>query len=245
MRDELQERRMKAELTLEGVCKSFETPGGLLTILDGVDLSLSRGDAVAITGPSGVGKSTLLYLIGGLEPPSSGLVEVLGRNVWSLGPQELAEFRNQSVGFVFQDHYLLPQLNVLENVLVPAIVKHGVDARTRDRAKKLLDRVGLGLRAGHRPDQLSGGERQRAALCRALINDPLILLADEPTGNLDPATATTIGSLLLELAREQSMILLTVTHSQELAGRFPRNLMLLAGKLTDRPPTVAPEGARS
>ena len=217
---------MKAELTLEGVCKSFETPGGLLTILDGVDLSLSRGDAVAITGPSGVGKSTLLYLIGGLEPPSSGLVEVLGRNV-------------------FQDHYLLPQLNVLENVLVPAIVKHGVDARTRDRAKKLLDRVGMGLRAGHRPDQLSGGERQRAALCRALINDPLILLADEPTGNLDPATATTIGSLLLELAREQSMILLTVTHSQELAGRFPRNLMLLAGKLTDRPPTVAPEGARS
>jgi len=223
-----------AELALSGVVKRFDGPEGGLTILDGVDLTMSGGDAAVITGPSGVGKSTLLYLIGGLEPPTAGTIQVAGQNPWTLSAEALAAFRNERVGFVFQDHYLLPQLSVLENVLIPALVRTGVGPAQQDRAKQLLDRVGLAARASHRPDQLSGGERQRTALCRALINEPTVLLADEPTGNLDPATATAIGSLLLELAREKGTILLTVTHSRELAGRFPRRFTLSGGRLVDQ-----------
>lgn len=229
-----------ADLALSGVVKRFDGPEGGLTILDGVDLTLSRGDAAVITGPSGVGKSTLLYLIGGLEPPTAGTILLAGQNPWTLSAQALAEFRNARVGFVFQDHYLLPQLNVLENVLIPALVLTGVGPAEQDRAKRLLDRVGLAARASHRPDQLSGGERQRTALCRALINEPTVLLADEPTGNLDPATATAIGSLLLELAREKGTILLTVTHSRELAGRFPRQFTLHGGRLLEQTAGTGP-----
>lgn len=224
-----------ADLALSGVVKRFDGPEGGLTILDGVDLTLGRGDAAAITGPSGVGKSTLLYLIGGLEPPTAGTIELAGQNPWTLSAPALAAFRNERVGFVFQDHYLLPQLSVLENVLVPALVRTGVGPTQQNRARQLLERVGLTARASHRPDQLSGGERQRTALCRALINDPAVLLADEPTGNLDPATATAIGSLLLELAREKGTILLTVTHSRELAARFPRQFTLSGGRLLEQP----------
>lgn len=224
-----------ADLCLAGVGKTFEGPDGGLRILEGVDLALSRGDAAAITGPSGVGKSTLLYLVGGLEPPTSGTITLQGRNPWTLSPGELAVFRNEAVGFVFQDHYLLPQLSVIENILVPALIRSGVTASIEARARGLLERVGLSSRASHRPDQLSGGERQRTALCRALINEPIVILADEPTGNLDPVTARSIGGLLLELAREKGTILLTVTHSQELASRFPRHFSLAGGRLVEQP----------
>src|SRR5579872_5200425 len=191
-----------ADLQLTGVTKSYPAAGGALSILSGVDLALSRGDALAITGPSGAGKSTLLYIIGTLDTPSGGSVRILGQDPFSFGRAALARFRNTTIGFVFQEHYLLPQCTVLENVLIPTIAGKGAGHAEESRAKSLLERVGLGARATHRPAELSGGERQRAAICRALINQPPLLLADEPTGNLDRHTADSIGSLLLELGRE-------------------------------------------
>jgi lipoprotein-releasing system ATP-binding protein len=200
-----------------------------------VDLSLSRGDAVAVTGPSGSGKSTLLYILGTLDTPSAGSVQILDRDVLALDAAAQADFRNKNVGFVFQDHHLLPQCTVLENVLIPALAGAGAGSAEEARARGLLERVGLGQRIGHRPAQLSGGEKQRVAVCRALINGPALLLADEPTGNLDRATADAVGSLLLELNREQNTMLLCVTHSSELAERFPRRVELVDGKLESRP----------
>jgi lipoprotein-releasing system ATP-binding protein len=181
---------------------------------------LKRGDAAAIMGPSGAGKSTLLYIVGGLEQPTSGTVMLDGRNPFVLSEKELAAFRNQSIGFIFQDHCLLPQCSVLENVLVPTLVSKDRDNYS-ERARDLLGQVGLSDRLDHRPAELSGGEKQRVALARALIHKPLLLLCDEPTGNLDQASADVVASLLLELHQRQETILIVVTHSAELAARFP------------------------
>ena len=214
-------------LTLSQVEKSYPTANGPLSILSGVSLQLNEGDAVAIMGPSGSGKSTLLYIMGALEPPSGGTVSIDGRDPFALPERELAAFRNSHIGFVFQDHSLLPQLTVLENVLVPTLV--APDGDSTPRARKLLDRVGLGARLDHRPSELSGGEKQRVAIARALIRDPRLVLCDEPTGNLDRDSALNVAALLLELHRERNSVLVVVTHSLELAGKFPRCLQLTSG----------------
>jgi lipoprotein-releasing system ATP-binding protein len=208
-------------LDVAKIAKEYPTPRGPLPILSGVSFALQRGDAAAIMGPSGAGKSTLLYILGGLEQPTSGTVSLDGRNPFTLPEKDLAAFRNQSVGFIFQDHCLLPQCSVLENVLVPTLVAEHALSGARDRARELLVQVGLGDRLDHRPAELSGGEKQRVALARALIREPLLLLCDEPTGNLDQASADVVASLLLELHRRQEAILIVVTHSAELAARFP------------------------
>jgi lipoprotein-releasing system ATP-binding protein len=211
-------------LELLDVTKEYATPKGPLAVLSGVTLALKRGDAAAIMGPSGAGKSTLLYIAGGLEPPTSGSVALEATHPYGLAERELAEFRNRKIGFLFQDHCLLPQCSVLENVLVPCLVaKDRADYRADypGRARELLDQVGLGERLDHRPAELSGGEKQRAALARAMILRPLLLLCDEPTGNLDQASAGVVASLLLELHRRQETILILVTHSGDLAAQFP------------------------
>lgn len=200
--------------------KDYPTPRGPLPILADISLSLKRGDAVSIMGPSGSGKSTLLYIVGALEPPTSGTVTLDGQNPFELDEQRLAQFRNQQIGFVFQDHCLLPQCSVLENVLAPTLVAEGTDDFTA-RARLLLKQVGLSERLDHRPAELSGGEKQRTAIARALIRQPLLLLCDEPTGNLDHDSADTVASLLLELHAQQQTMLIVVTHSAELAARFP------------------------
>ena len=207
-------------LEVSNLAKTYPTPRGPLSILLGVSFRLERGDAAAIMGPSGAGKSTLLYILGGLEQPTSGTVAVDRRSPFALSEKELAAFRNQSIGFIFQDHCLLPQCSVLENVLVPTLVSND-GAGYVDRARDLLGQVGLSDRLDHRPAELSGGEKQRVALARALIHKPLLLLCDEPTGNLDQASADVVASLLLELHRQQETILIVVTHSAELAARFP------------------------
>lgn len=218
-------------LAVTGLKKSFTSGNGELAILKGVEMSLKAGDAVAVTGPSGSGKSTLLYIIGLLDSADSGSVLIDGTNAADLPATEQARFRGRHVGFVFQDHHLLPQLTVLENVLVPTLSIGGAGPQQRSRAEQLLGRVGLAERLHHRPAQLSGGERQRAAVCRALINSPALILADEPTGNLDRTTADAVGTLLLDMAREHGAALACVTHSMELARRFPQRLDLRDGKL--------------
>ena len=222
-----------SDLSVKGLTKEFASAVGPLEVLHGIDLQLKRGDALAITGPSGSGKSTLLYVLGTLDRPTSGEVRILGRDPFEMGPAALASYRNENIGFIFQDHHLLPQCSVLENVLIPALAGSGAGRAEEERARRLLDRVGMGPRISHRPAQLSGGERQRVAVCRALINEPALLLADEPTGNLDRATAESVGTLLLELSKEQNTLLVCVTHSVELAERFPRHSELRDGKLAD------------
>jgi lipoprotein-releasing system ATP-binding protein len=212
--------------------KDYPTRSGSLAVLAGVSLTLARGDALAVTGPSGSGKSTLLHVLGTLDPPTAGTVSLDGVNPFALGDKDLAAFRNAKVGFVFQDHHLLPQCSVLENVLVPTLVSpNGDRSKFETYAKELIDRVGLGGRLEHRPAELSGGERQRAAVARALIHKPTLLLADEPTGNLDRKTAAAVGELLLELHRQENTILVVVTHSQELAGMLPKRMEMADGKL--------------
>ena len=224
---------MPADLEVTNVSKSFPTAAGDLPILTGVNLSLSRGEELVVMGPSGAGKSTLLYIIGTLDAPSGGSVNILGQNPFALDRSTLARFRNANIGFVFQDHYLLPQCTVLENVLIPTLAGNGADKAAEDRARFLLERVGLAPRMAHRPAELSGGERQRVAICRALINRPPLLLADEPTGNLDRHTAESVGTILLELSREEKAILVVVTHSAELAERLPRRCELIDGRLRE------------
>jgi lipoprotein-releasing system ATP-binding protein len=207
-------------LRVNGVGKSYPSALGDVPVLSDVSLSLGPGDAAAIMGPSGSGKSTLLYILGALEPPTTGTVTLDGRNPFQLTPKELAAFRNKDIGFVFQDHCLLPQCSVLENVLVPAMV--GVaDSGVNAHARMLLEQVGLSHRLTHLPAQLSGGEKQRVALARALVRKPRLLLCDEPTGNLDRASADSVAALLFELQKKQDAILIVVTHSAELAARFP------------------------
>lgn len=224
-------------LIAKDITKSYPTPRGALSILNGISLTMNRGDAVAITGPSGSGKSTLLYILGGLEPPSSGTITLDGSNPYELGERAQAAFRNQHIGFVFQDHSLLPQCSVLENVLVPtlaAVSRDGTGTTDEHRARELLTQVGLGDRLDHRPAELSGGEKQRTAVARALILNPTLLLCDEPTGNLDRSSANGVAELLLDLHAARKTILITVTHSAALAERFATRYEMDAGKLVNR-----------
>jgi lipoprotein-releasing system ATP-binding protein len=219
------------------ISKSYPTPRGTLSILNGISLSLKRGDAIAITGPSGSGKSTLLYILGALEPPSAGTLTLDGANPYELGEREQAAFRNRHIGFVFQDHSLLPQCSVLENVLAPTLAAPSRDAAASDderRARNLLAQVGLADRLDHRPAELSGGEKQRAAVARALILDPTLLLCDEPTGNLDRSSANAVAELLLDLHAARKTILITVTHNSALAERFDTRYEMDSGKLVNR-----------
>lgn len=200
-------------------------------MLQNVSLRLAGGTSVVITGPSGSGKSTLLHIIGTLEEPSNGIVEINAINPFTLSEPELAAYRNSVIGFVFQEHHLLPQYSVLENVLIPTLAfKRETDAT--ERAVQLLKRVGLTDRQSHRPAELSGGERQRVAIARALINQPDILLCDEPTGNLDAATTDTVANLLFELHRAEKTLLIVVTHNLSLTSRFDRHLQLVDGTCT-------------
>ena len=222
-------------LNVSQVGKHYPTPRGPLTVLSGVTFALAPGEAAAITGPSGSGKSTLLYMLGALEPPSEGEITLGGRNPFALSPADLADFRNSEIGFVFQDHCLLPQCTVLENVLVPTLVARrgssqdpGEDAR---RARASLEAVGLAERLEHRPGELSGGEKQRVAIARALVRQPRLVLCDEPTGNLDQASASTVASLLLDLHQRQQNILIVVTHSERLAALFPIRFDIAEGRL--------------
>src|SRR5262245_12943559 len=217
-------------LELANLTKEYATPRGPLPILSGVNLTFQRGDAVAIMGPSGSGKSTLLYVVGALEPPTSGTVTLDEQNPFELGEPAMAAFRNQKIGFVFQDHCLLPQCSVLENVLAPTLVG-GANGDYVERAEKLLAQVGLSERLDHRPAQLSGGEKQRVAIARALIQEPLLLLCDEPTGNLDRHSAENVASLLLDLHEQRQTILIVVTHSAELAAKFPARFELIERQL--------------
>jgi lipoprotein-releasing system ATP-binding protein len=207
-------------LEAANIFKSYPAPHGDLVVLSDVSLRLDRGDAVAITGPSGSGKSTLLHILGALDVPTSGTVTLDGVNPFTLDQRQLAGFRNQKVGFVFQEHCLLPQCTVLENVLTPTLVARDNNNST-ERAQSLLAQVALSERLDHRPAELSGGEKQRVALARALINQPVLLLCDEPTGNLDRKAADNVASLLLDLHARQQTMLIVVTHSAELASRFP------------------------
>ena len=207
-------------LEVTGLAKSYPTPRGALDILSGVDFTLRPGEAASIVGPSGSGKSTLLYILGALEPPTAGAVTLDGVDPFALAAAELAAFRNRRVGFVFQDHLLLPQCTVLENVLVPTLVGEGMDGAP-DRARELLERAGLADRLDHRPAELSGGERQRVSLARALIRRPPLLLCDEPTGNLDRAAGEVVADMLFDLHGRQETVLVVVTHNVELAARCP------------------------
>ena len=218
-------------LNASHLSKSYPTPAGELTVLRDVTLSLNAGDAACVMGPSGSGKSTLLYIIGGLEPPTSGTVQLDGKDPYALSADALAAFRNHDVGFVLQDHCLLPQCTVLENVLVPTLVGEA-DATAPDRARALLDQVGLGARLNHRPGELSGGEKQRAAIARALIRKPRLILCDEPTGNLDAETAAIVADLLIALHAQQQAIMVLVTHSEALGARFSRRWTMNRGVLT-------------
>lgn len=219
-------------LNVSGVSKQYPTPRGPLTVLSDVNFSLSPGDAAAITGPSGSGKSSLLYMLGALEPPSQGTISLDGQNPFALSAAALADFRNTSIGFVFQDHCLLPQCSVLENVLVPTLVAKDGNEDAAARARACLEQVGLGARLDHRPGELSGGEKQRAAIARALVRQPRLVLCDEPTGNLDQASAATVAAMLLDLHARQRNILIVVTHSDRLAGRFPIRFDISDGRLT-------------
>jgi lipoprotein-releasing system ATP-binding protein len=219
-------------LKVENLSKEYATPNGPLRILSNISFDLKPGAAVSIMGPSGSGKSTLLYILGALEPPSSGRVSLDGLDPFSLRPKELAAFRNRQLGFIFQDHCLLPQCSVIENVLTPTLVAER-DGNVTTRARELLKRVGLGERVDHRPAQLSGGEKQRTALARALIMKPRLLLCDEPTGNLDQKSASVVANLLLEVLRDSDTSLIVVTHSPELASRCPRMLELREGRLQE------------
>lgn len=222
----------KALVEVRGVSKSFRSGDHKVRVLDGVSLNINAQESVAIVGPSGSGKSTLLNLLGTLDQPDQGTIVIDGKNLSMMAGDELAAFRNRNIGFVFQSHHLLPHLNVLENVLVPVLAQASeVGGSALDRARELLKRVGLEDRENHLPGRLSGGERQRVAVVRALINQPRLILADEPTGALDRVSAAEVGRLLTELNREQGITLIVVTHSDELAARMDRVLSMENGSV--------------
>ena len=220
-------------LQLENISREFPSAenGEPLRVLRGLSLEIDHGESIAIVGPSGCGKSTLLNIIGTLDQPTTGKVTLDGQDLNTLDGNALAALRNREIGFIFQSHHLLPQCTVMENVLVPTLAHGQATATDEERGQRLLERVDLGERLAHRPGQLSGGERQRVAVVRALINQPKLLLADEPTGALDQTTADKLGQLLVELNQEENVTLITVTHSADLANRMARTLELLDGQL--------------
>lgn len=222
-------------LELKNIYKSFEHPQAesQLNILQDISLTCKAGETIAITGPSGSGKTTLLNIIGGLDNPTSGQVLHQGENIISLSEKQLAEFRNQHIGFIFQQHHLLPQLTTLENVLLPTLVTPSDQKEKIVYAQELLDKVGLSDRLDHIPAQLSGGEQQRVAVVRALINKPQVLLADEPTGSLDQKTSASIANLLVQLNAELETLLIVVTHSMQLAEKMHKRLKLVNGSLEE------------
>ena len=233
-----------SQLVVQNIAKEFPTRAEPLVILRDVSFLLDEGGNLAIVGPSGSGKSTLLHTLGTLDAPTKGTVQLAGIDPFALDETGLAQFRNRRIGFIFQDHHLLPQCSAIENVLVPTLANGAASAADIDRAKKLLGRVGLSRRLQHRPAELSGGERQRVAVARALILKPLLLLADEPTGNLDRASAAEIGELLLELPRDERAMLITVTHSADLASRFDRQMELNDGHLVEIKAATASGGSK-
>jgi lipoprotein-releasing system ATP-binding protein len=216
-------------VTVQNVTKTFEHEGRSLQVLKGIDLQIDRGEMVTIVGPSGAGKSTLLHLIGTLDLPTEGRILYGGRDVTRLGSLELAEFRNRSIGFVFQFHHLLPEFTALENVMMPGLIRGS--RRLEDRARQLLDEVGLTDRLTHRPGELSGGEQQRVALARALLMKPELVLADEPTGNLDSQTSNSVQSLIFDLNRRHGITFLIVTHSRDFAAMMPRRVSMKDGRI--------------
>jgi lipoprotein-releasing system ATP-binding protein len=221
-----------SRLVVASLSKEYPTPAEPLVVLRDVSLDLAPGDALAIVGPSGSGKSTLLNILGTLDAPTAGTVRLAGADPFALPEPKLAEFRSQRIGFVFQEHHLLPQCTALENVLLPRIASAGkADDAAVARARDLLNRVGLANRETHFPAELSGGERQRVAVARAMMNEPALLLADEPTGNLDAANSRAVGELLATVAAQMHAILVVVTHSAQLAAAFPRRMTVNDGHL--------------
>jgi lipoprotein-releasing system ATP-binding protein len=220
-------------LQVTDLAKEYPTPRGPLRILSGVAFDLAPGDAAAVMGPSGSGKSSLLYILGGLDAPTSGTVTLDGRNPFQLSPSELAAFRNKEIGFIFQDHCLLPQCTVLENVLIPTLVAPGKDDDAR--ARRLIQQVGLADRIDHRPAELSGGERQRVAIARTLVRGPRLLLCDEPTGNLDSVNTDSILALFDELGGA-GLTIVIVTHENAVAARAHRRVRMIDGRLTEEGP---------
>ncbi len=214
-----------------GLRRSFKTGDGEIEVLCGVDLTLEVGETVSIVGTSGVGKSTLLHILGALDRPTSGSVEFNGEDVFSKTPDELSQFRSESLGFVFQFHHLLPEFNAIENVMMPGLIANMPPEVARERGIGLLEEVGLGHRIEHPVGKLSGGERQRVAVARAVLREPALILADEPTGNLDPKTGDQVLGLLMNLNRTHNSALVVVTHSPEIAERFGRNLVMNSGSL--------------
>ncbi len=219
-------------LSAKGIHKTYILGKRSLEVLRGIDLDVERGDFLALRGASGAGKSTLLHLLGGLDTPNEGKVQLAGRNLATLSRRELARLRNQEVGFIFQAYYLLPELDALENVCLPARMARRPAAQAQRRGRELLERVGLKERVEHKPYELSGGEQQRVAIARALINDPLLILADEPTGNLDSHTGTDIIDLLCAIREEKSTTLVMATHDAKVAARAPRVIELVDGQIS-------------
>ncbi|RMF25100.1 MAG: ABC transporter ATP-binding protein [Deltaproteobacteria bacterium] len=222
-----------AVLEVRGLRRSFDDGRRVIEVLRGVDLVVDAADSVAIVGESGVGKSTLLHLLGALDRPDAGRIVLDGRDLLALGGRELAALRNRAIGYVFQFHYLLGDFDAVENVMMPLLIEGQSRARARRRAVELLERVGLGERLGHRPGELSGGEQQRVAVARAVALRPRLILADEPTGNLDPATAGEVQRLLRDLQREEGAAMVVATHNQTLAQAMNRTLRLRAGLLAE------------
>ena len=221
-------------LIVQQLCKEYPTPAEPLVVLRDIEIELARGQSLAVLGPSGSGKSTLLHLIGTLDAPTSGQIRLGGVDPFSLDPLALAHYRNQKIGFVFQEHYLLPQCTLLENVLLPTLALGKSQSAAMGRAQDLLDRVGLADRQRHYPSECSGGERQRAAMARAMMMQPTLLLADEPTGNLDRKTADQVADVMLDVQRQEGTILLLATHSQTLAEKMQRSSELVDGCLQSR-----------
>ncbi len=223
-------------IEIQNLVKRYSGPTGDITVLDELELEVSKGDSIAIVGPSGCGKTTLLNILGTLDVPSSGSVSISGKSLESINADERARFRNHTLGFVFQQHFLLPQCSVLENVMMPRLAGDWKESEneTRDRAKKLIQELGLEHRLDHMPFQLSGGERLRAAVARALINQPALVLADEPTGSLDPSMGDQVADLFAQLNHQHDVTLVTVTHNMALANRMGKVYTLESGKLQQR-----------
>jgi ABC-type lipoprotein export system ATPase subunit len=224
---------MNEPIVAQEVTKSFARDGERVEVLKGVSLAVAVGELVSIAGPSGVGKSTLLHLLGGLERPTGGKISYGETNLAELTDLALARFRNRHAGFVFQFHHLLPEFSAVENVMLPLLIRRATPAAARERAAALLGRVGLSGRLRHRPGELSGGEQQRVAIARALVGEPAVLLADEPTGNLDSKTGEEVFELLRELNQETRLTCILVTHNEELARRTDRVLRMLDGRMVE------------